>query len=120
MNNPEQLPSFEKIRTKAGAEHELTRDNTAVFQYLGSLAVYDHIYVTPENVRPIYLWRYEPESGKEADFFHFIKPKAIENDCQTLLNLQKVSDKDVEKYVEHAKRGLTDEAPNWGAQEGEN
>lgn len=118
MSNPEQPPSFETIRTSNGAEYELNRDNTGVFQYLGHLAVYDHIYITPEQApHPLYLWRYEPASGREVDYFHFIKPKAVENHCEILLNLQVVADVDVDTYIEHAKEAMGDTVPDWETDE---
>lgn len=108
----EQLPSFEKVRSN-GVEHELTRDNAFVFTHLGKLAIYDHLYVKTGGSNAVYLWRFAPSTGQEVSLYHHIKPKALENDCQSFLNLKEVNEKDIETYVRHATEDLKDTPPEW-------
>lgn len=106
---------FEKIRAIDGTDYELTRDNTRIYQHLGRLAVYDHIYITPEEMRPMYLWRYYPQNGKETQLFNFIKPKAIEDRCETFLNIKEVAESDIDAYIKHAVDDMGNCLPDWGS-----
>lgn len=116
-NAPDPVP-FETVVTSTGAEHELTRENTTIFQYLGKLAIYDHIFITPENsLRPLYIWRFRPADGQPEEAYEDVKKKAQEHKCQNLENLSEIGDNDIEVYVLHAKDGMGDTVPDWEVDE---
>lgn len=116
-NAPDPVP-FEVIATSTGGEYELTRENTSIFQYLGKLAIYDHIFITPEEINhPLYIWRFEPTTGDETQNFIQVKEKAVEHDSQVLLNLKEISEQDIEVYILHAKTGMGNTLPDWNQDE---
>lgn len=89
----EQIEGFGVINTN-GERHEMTRDNTSLFNHLGRLALYDHLFVIFPDETGVYIWSTNPSYEQLAAL-------AVEHECIMHLNLQAVAEIDERNYLKH-------------------
>lgn len=100
---------FFRIGTGDGEMHEVNQDNATVYNHLGRLAIFDHVFVTLSENSGVYVWKHNPA-------YEALAARAVENACILHLNLQEVSEVDMKAYMRHVTADLesSDTIPeNW-------
>lgn len=103
-----------RLKTENGEEIEASRENTALYTFIGKAALYNHVFVAVDDENGIYTFQDSPHFMEMARF-------AINNEFPLHLNLFEVQDCDreaYEKYIGQLTFDLEDYPPqDWIANE---
>lgn len=106
-NEPE-LDEPAMYLTFCGEEYEVTRDDAALFMYMGKLALYNHIFIALEvdeddEDAPAEAYIFSMNEQYEA-----VRDFMMDNDYPMHANLRYVADCDLDAYDEMIKRAVKD------------
>jgi len=108
--NPDDEP-IASIETPRG-DYELGRENSALFTFMGKLALYDHIYYCDVQEQEVnesfYVFSFAKGFKKLAKYM-------MENSFSAHLNMTEVGSGDVEAYLQASLADLrkADHVPDW-------
>jgi hypothetical protein len=88
--------------TFSDGEQDMTRHNSALFMHIGSLAMYDHIFVTTEGERK---WAY---IFRHSEAFPILRNFMAKNHFTMHLNLAQVADVDRQAFEQSLAQQNTD------------
>lgn len=83
-----------RLTTQFG-EVEAKRDNSALFRYIGKLAIYDHVFVTldDENGMGFYVFSLNPHFERMSMYM-------LQNGYESHINMREVAECDKRSYDE--------------------
>lgn len=83
-----------------GEVHEMTPENTSLFQHIGKYALYDHLFVVLAEDQGIYFWKHHSS-------YEGLAVAAVEAGAPLHLNIQEPSQFDVNNYMRHVTKDLS-------------
>lgn len=100
---------FGNLNLPDGEKLKVTTENTILYNHLGRLSLFDHLFIQIEDDKGLFIWAQIPPDNPN---YLALAPSAVEHGCELRLNIREVAEGDREMFEKHSITDL-DEAPDW-------
>jgi hypothetical protein len=101
--------AFANISFGNGEGIKASADNTVVYSHKGEAEMYDHVFIEVNDKQGVYIWAQVPPDNQQ---FLDLAAAAVESGAEVHLNIQNVSNNDIQAFGRAALRDLN-EIPDW-------
>jgi hypothetical protein len=101
---------FANLNLPDGEKLPITDRNIILYRHLGAAAVYDHLFVTVDGERGLFIWAQQPPDNPN---YLALAPLAVKNEAELHINIHEPAQGDIDTFNRHALEDLDQEFPDW-------